>query len=48
MRDFKIASHVKFGLGAQVAVNFIPKGLVEEYGGSNPLATMGFMRFKLD
>ena len=48
VRDFKIASHVKFGLGAQVAVNFIPKGLVEEYGGSNPLATMAFMRFKLD
>jgi hypothetical protein len=48
VRDFKVADHVKLGLGAQVGVNFIPGGLVEEYGGSNPLGTMGFMRFRLD
>ena len=48
IRDFAVAKHVAFGVGGQVAVNFIPEGLFAEYGGSNPLGAMGFLRLKVN
>lgn len=48
VRDFKIADHLALGVGGLLAVNFVPDGLAAEYGGSNPLGAMGFMRLKLN
>lgn len=48
VRDFKVAQNLSFGLGGLVAVNFVPEGLRNEYGGRNPLGAMGFFRFKVD
>ena len=48
IRDFKVANHLAFGVGGQLAVNFVPDGLFAEYGGSNPIGAMGFMRLKLN
>lgn len=48
VRDFKVAQNLSFGLGGLVAVNFVPEGLRNEYGGSNPLGAMGFFRLKVD
>lgn len=47
IRDFPIARHVKFGLGAQAARNFIGRALVSSYGG-DPWGEMGFVRLKID
>ncbi len=48
IRDFKVANHLAFGVGGQLAVNFVPDGLFADYGGSNPIGAMGFMRLKLN
>ena len=48
VRDFKIAEHLALGVGGLLSVNFVPDGLREEYGGSNPLGTMGFVRLKVE
>ena len=48
VRDFKVAEHLSLGLGGLVAVNFVPDGLRREYGGSNPLGGMGFVRLKVE
>ena len=47
IRDFKVADHLAVGVGGLVAVNFVPDGLRDEYGGSNPLGAMGFLRLKV-
>ena len=47
VRDFRIADHLDLGLGGLVAVNFVPDALFQEYGGSNPIGAMGFIRLKL-
>ncbi len=47
VRDFKVADHLAFGVGGLVAVNFVPEGLRDEYGGRNPLGAMGFLRLKI-
>ena len=47
VRDFKIADHLALGLGGLVAVNFVPDALFQQYGGSNPVGAMGFIRLKL-
>jgi hypothetical protein len=31
-----------------VALNFVPDGLRGEYGGSNPIGAMGFLRLKVE
>ena len=36
------------GVGGLVAVNFVPDGLRDEYGGRNPLGAMGFLRLKVE
>jgi hypothetical protein len=48
LRDFRIAEHFSFGAGGLVSLNFIPRGLRDEYGGRNPLGAMAFVRLKLD
>lgn len=48
VRDFKIAKDLAVGMGGLVSVNLIPAGLRDEYGGSNPLGAMGFLRLKVE
>ena len=47
VRDFPVAAHLKFGVGGLYSLNFIPNGLRDEYGGSNPHGAMGFVRLKI-
>ena len=48
VRDFEVADHLAFGVGGLVALNFVPDGLRGEYGGSNPIGAMGFLRLKVE
>jgi hypothetical protein len=48
IRDFRIADHLKFGVGGLVSLNFVPDGLAPLYGGNNPVGAMAFARVKLD
>lgn len=47
VRDFRIAKHLKFGVGGLYAFNFVPNEIKALYGG-NPNGAMGFVRFKID
>lgn len=47
VRDFAVAEHLALGLGALVAVNFVPDALAADYGGHNPVGAMGFVRLRL-
>jgi hypothetical protein len=47
IRDFPVARHVKLGVGAQAARNFVSHDLAASYGG-DPWGGMGFIRLKLD
>ena len=47
IRDFRVAEHVKFGVGALIAANFVPRQLEALYGGE-PKGAMAFVRFKID
>ena len=46
IHDWKIAEHVKFGLGASYTFDFVPQ-LTPTYG-SNPHGILGFVRLKLE
>ena len=48
IRDFRIADHVKIGVGALYAFNFVPQTLAPLYGGSDPQGAMAFIRLKVD
>ena len=48
IRDFRVASHVKLGLGGLFALNFLPAGLAPADGGRGPVGAMGFLRLKID
>ena len=48
VRDFRVAEHLSLGLGGLIAVNFVPDGLHDDYGGSNLLGAMGFVRLKVE
>ena len=48
IHDFKVADNVALGLGGLLAVNFVPDALEQEYGGSNPIGAMGFLRLKIE
>ena len=48
VRDFRVAKHLKLGVGGLVAVNFVPDGLAPYYGGHHPTGAMAFVRLKLD
>ena len=47
IRDFRVASHLRFGLGALQAFDFVPGGLRGAYDG-NPRGAMAFLRLKVD
>jgi hypothetical protein len=47
IRDFRLARHLKFGVGALVAVNFVPRPLEALYAG-DPKGAMAFVRLKID
>ena len=47
IRDFRVAPHLAFGLGGQVARNFVGRDLAAAYGGDR-WAGMGFVRLKID
>ena len=48
VRDFRIASHLSFGAGGLVSLNFVPDALAPLYGGNNPTGAMAFVRLKLN
>jgi hypothetical protein len=47
VRDFRLAPHLAFGLGALAARNFVPSSLAALYGGDRNGA-MAFVRVKVD
>lgn len=47
IRDWRVADHLSVGLGAQMAVNFIPSGLQAAYG-TSPVGAMVFLRMRID
>ena len=47
IRDFQLASHLAFGVGAQAARNFVGRDLSAAYGGDR-WGGMGFVRLKID
>jgi hypothetical protein len=47
VRDFRIAKDWSLGAGGLIAVNLVPDALAPNYGGHNPIGTMGFLRVKL-
>ena len=47
IRDFRIAPHLKFGVGSQVARNFVGRDLAATYRGDR-WGAMGFVRLKID
>jgi hypothetical protein len=47
IRDFRVAPHVRIGLGAQVSRNFVPAALEPLYAG-DPRGAMAFIRLKVD
>jgi hypothetical protein len=48
VHDWRIARHLKFGLGGLFEVNFVPHVLAPLYGRSTPHGAMGFVRLKVD
>ena len=47
IRDFRVAPHVKLGVGALAASNFVPRPLKPFYAG-DPKRAMAFLRVKVD
>jgi hypothetical protein len=47
IRDFRVAPHIRFGLGGLYAFGFVPGALRHAYGG-NPEGAMAFIRLKVD
>jgi hypothetical protein len=47
IRDFRLAGHLKLGLGALVALNLVPRALAPLYAG-DPKGAMAFVRLKID
>jgi hypothetical protein len=47
IRDFRVAPHLKLGVGALFALNFVPRPLDALYAG-DPTGAMAFVRLKLD
>jgi len=47
IHDWKVADHVRIGVGALYAFNFVPEGLEHAYG-DDPNGSMVFLRLKVD
>ena len=48
IHDWRVAQHLKLGLGGLYAVNVVPGALAPSYGGDTPTGAMVFMRLKVD
>ena len=48
IRDFRLNAHVKVGVGALYALNFVPGALGSVYGRKDPQGAMAFLRLKVD
>ena len=48
IRDFRLTQHIKIGVGALYAVNFVPGELAALYGRAEPQGAMAFLRLKSD
>jgi hypothetical protein len=48
IHDWRVAEHVKVGLGGLYAWNFVPDALAPLYGQTDPKGAMAFVRFKID
>jgi hypothetical protein len=48
IHDFKVSDNLAFGVGGLLSVNFVPNGLEADYGSSNPIGAMGFVRLKIE
>lgn len=47
VHDFRLADHLKFGVGGLFALNLVPEQLQALYDG-NPKGAMAFVRLKID
>jgi hypothetical protein len=47
IRDFRIAPHLRLGLGGLYAFSFVPRALENAYGG-DPSGAMAFVRLRID
>ena len=47
VRDFPVAEHLAIGVGGLFSLNFVPRGLKDDYGSRNPQGAMGFVRLKI-
>ena len=47
LRDFRVAEHVRLGVGGLYALNFVPRALQPSYGG-DPDGAMLFLRLRID
>ena len=48
IRDLPLAGRVRVGIGALLALNFVPEALAPAYGGSTAKAAMVFVRVKVE
>lgn len=48
LRDFRLREHLKVGVGALYAVNFVPNTVSPLYGRTDPQGAMVFIRLKVD
>lgn len=48
IRDFRLAEHVKLGVGALYALNFVPNALAPLYASDTPSGAMAFVRLKVE
>ena len=48
VRDFRLADHVKVGVGALYAFNFVPRSLAPLYGRTDPHGAMAFVRLTIE
>lgn len=48
IRDFRLTEHVKVGVGALYALNFVPNALASLYASDTPSGAMAFVRIKVE
>jgi hypothetical protein len=48
IRDFRLADHVKIGVGALYAFDFVPQSLAPLYGRAEPQGAMAFVHLKIE
>jgi len=48
IRDFRLADHMKIGVGALYGFNFLPQSLAPQYGRTDPQGAMAFVRLKIE